>query len=179
MPVNLSKVQKKIIKKKGKDALHENSRDSRQLRRAGAREEKLSQAARVTMRARQGYVNRVEFFQEQLPEDVSSFTMTEEEMHALTDRYLARVDEEISTLTREQRKNRPPPKRLLDLQETRAAELKEFETGFWVPDLTDETSARRLKAWNGEWSALSAIKFARLLKAGGRKESSFPPRGLS
>jgi len=40
---NVTKVQKHIAKKKGKNApLHENSRDSRRLARAGAREDKLS-----------------------------------------------------------------------------------------------------------------------------------------
>lgn len=39
---NVTKVQKHIVKKKGKNApLHENSRDSRRLARAGAREDKL------------------------------------------------------------------------------------------------------------------------------------------
>lgn len=39
---NVNKVQKHIAKKKGKNApLHENSRDSRRLARAGAREDKL------------------------------------------------------------------------------------------------------------------------------------------
>ncbi|KAI5279177.1 hypothetical protein KEM54_004306, partial [Ascosphaera aggregata] len=82
-------------------------------------------------------------------------------------------------LEQEQRKNRPPAKRLIDLKELRTAEEKELESGFWVPDLTDEKCVQKLKAWKGDWSALSAIKFIRLLRSGDMKVSTFPPRGLS
>ena len=46
MAKSLSKVQKKVTKKKGTTgALHENSRDAQRLRRAGARSEKLEKLA--------------------------------------------------------------------------------------------------------------------------------------
>lgn len=224
MPVNLNKVQKKIIKKKGKDAIHENSRDSKIIKRAGGREEKLAKAAHVTMKTRQGYsmchhvqgdrggffadsvvktVNRVDFFKEQLPEDDATFVaMSDEDLLNATllyvfpiylfhpdgketklgdsPRYMSRLDEEITQLESEQRKNRPPVKRLVDLREAKQNEQRELESGgFWVPDLTDGVSVKRIRGWNGEWSALSAIKFVRLLKSGIKKPSAFPPRGLS
>lgn len=55
MPKNLAKVQKKIAKKKGKSvsSLHENSRDAKRLRRAGARSEKLDKLAAARGRASQ------------------------------------------------------------------------------------------------------------------------------
>lgn len=47
MPKSLEKTRKKITKKKGNiSALHENSRDSQRLRRAGMRDEKLERVAR-------------------------------------------------------------------------------------------------------------------------------------
>lgn len=56
MAKNLYKVQKKISKKRGKlGTLHENSRDSKRLQAAGAREDKLSRVAAVTNKARLGY----------------------------------------------------------------------------------------------------------------------------
>ncbi|KAI5285068.1 hypothetical protein KEM55_000796, partial [Ascosphaera atra] len=70
MPINLGKVQKKISKK-GKTALHEKSRDTKILRRAGIREEKLARAAQMTGRARQIYVARIIFFRDSLPESQS------------------------------------------------------------------------------------------------------------
>jgi translation machinery-associated protein 16 len=58
MPRNLYKVQKLISKKRGKlDALHENSRDSKRLQRASARNDKLARAAAATLKARQVYGN--------------------------------------------------------------------------------------------------------------------------
>lgn len=53
----LSKVQKKISKKRGgkPTALHENSRDAQRLRRAGAREEKLARIMDAAARSNQIY----------------------------------------------------------------------------------------------------------------------------
>ena len=52
MPKSLAKVQKKISKKKGNiTSLHENSRDSQRLRRAGARSDKLNRVATARAKA--------------------------------------------------------------------------------------------------------------------------------
>jgi translation machinery-associated protein 16 len=53
----LSKVHKQISKKRGSklDSLHENSRDAKRLRRASARDDKLSRAASTMMKGRQSY----------------------------------------------------------------------------------------------------------------------------
>lgn len=53
----LNKVHKQISKKKGGKlgALHENSRDAKRLRRAGAREEKLARLLTAASRANQLY----------------------------------------------------------------------------------------------------------------------------
>lgn len=57
---NLHKVQKKLSKKRGKlNALHENSRDSKILRRAGGREERLARLAAVTSKERQGFCKSI------------------------------------------------------------------------------------------------------------------------
>ena len=50
---NLSKIQKKIAKKKGgrSTCLHENSRDVQRLRRAGARSERLDKLAAARAKA--------------------------------------------------------------------------------------------------------------------------------
>ena len=54
MPTNLNKVQKKIIKKKGRaTALHGNSRDAQKLRRAGNRAEKLEKLSAARVKANQ------------------------------------------------------------------------------------------------------------------------------
>lgn len=78
---SLSKVQKHVVKKKGKNApLHEDSRDSRRLRTASARDDKHRKAASIRENVRQPHgtsmaassdffadeppVKRVEFFRD-------------------------------------------------------------------------------------------------------------------
>ena len=53
----LHKVQKQISKKRGGEpnSLHENSRDSQRLRRAGAREDKIARLVAAASRANQTY----------------------------------------------------------------------------------------------------------------------------
>ena len=56
MAKSLSKVHKKINKKKGAvEALHENSRDSLKLRRAGARDDRIARVTHATARGRELY----------------------------------------------------------------------------------------------------------------------------
>ena len=57
--------------------------------------------------------------------------------------------------------------------------MREYRAGFWVPDIGDEDGRTRLERWNGEWAGLNALKFVRVVEAGGIRPSSFPPKGLS
>lgn len=52
-------------------------------------------------------------------------------------------------------------------------------TGFWTPDIGDEENVGRLRAWNGDWSSLSTVSFCRVSRGGEKKESRFPPMGMS
>ena len=55
--VSLGKVSKHISKKRGDglNVLHENSRDAHRLRKAGARDDRLSRHSHTVNRARQPY----------------------------------------------------------------------------------------------------------------------------
>ena len=56
MPVSLNKVHKHISKKRGTiGALHENSRDAKRLRRANARDDRVSRVHATMARGRQSY----------------------------------------------------------------------------------------------------------------------------
>lgn len=56
MPVTLEKVHKQITKKRtATNVLHENSRDAHRLRKAGARDDRLSRHNATVNRARQPY----------------------------------------------------------------------------------------------------------------------------
>ncbi|KAJ5111247.1 hypothetical protein N7532_001782 [Penicillium argentinense] len=174
----LQKVHKHISKKRGVvNSLHENSRDARRLRRAGHRDERLSKHASITMRARQPYVDRIEFFHDSV--QAVSEPMSEAELAELITNYINRDLEEIEQLTQERRKGRPPSKREEVLKQRTETEDKEFKTGFWAPDLTEMDVLLALKHWNGEWSGLSTMKFIRLVQGGEKKASTFPPKGMS
>ncbi|DAA73821.1 TPA_exp: Uncharacterized protein A8136_4024 [Trichophyton benhamiae CBS 112371] len=178
MTKNLNKITKKLSKKKGKlDSLHEKSRDAVRLRRAGGREEKLARAAATTMKGRQIYVDRVAFFRDHT-KDLEA-PLTSEGAVSLLRQYLDRLKPELQEEQEARRKGRPPSKRQEVLTEKIEAEEKEYQTGFWMPDLECEDSLRRLRNWNEDWSAMSNLKFVRLNKAGDKRPSLFPPKGLS
>ncbi|EEH41024.1 hypothetical protein PAAG_03310 [Paracoccidioides lutzii Pb01] len=178
MPRNLNKVQKQIAKKRGKlDALHENSRDAKRLRRAGGREDKLARAAAATMRGRQTFVDRIRFFQESITDPPAPFS--DEGVLQLITRFIGRNQPELDQLAQGRRPGRPPAKREEVLREKMDAESKEFESGFWMPDMGDGENLKKLAAWNGEWSSMSTLGFIRVAREGGRQRSIFPPKGLS
>ncbi|EER37766.1 conserved hypothetical protein [Histoplasma capsulatum H143] len=154
MPKTLHKVQKQIAKQRRKlDSLHENSRDSKRLRRAGEREHKLAVAASVTMKGRQSFVDRVHFFKENIQDPPAA--LSDGEMAQLITRFIARHQPELAQLQQERRPGRPPVKREEVLREKIEAEGREFESGFWLPDMSDEENIKKLAKWNGEWSSMT------------------------
>jgi translation machinery-associated protein 16 len=94
-------------------------------------------------------------------------------------RYIGRDGEELAALKAQRRPGRPPTSHEDQLRHRIEAEEKEFSSGFWIPDVRDDGGVRKLRAWNGDWSSLNTLKFARIVKDGGIRPSTFPPRGLS
>lgn len=86
---------------------------------------------------------------------------------------------EIEQLQSERRKGRPPSKREEALLQRTDVENREFKTGFWMPDFSDEGVLKALASWNGDWSGLSTMKFIRITKDGAKQPSAFPPKGMS
>ncbi|KAF2459641.1 translation machinery-associated protein 16 [Lineolata rhizophorae] len=180
MPVrSFSKVQKHVSKKKGKGAssLHENSRDTLRLRRAVARDDRVNAATAARANMNKPLLDRVAFFQSAAQAKESVFS--NEEVHATISVFLNRDDEELETLQSARRSGRPASNRETLLRQKHAAEGKEYESGFWFPDLQDDDNVRKLCAWTGEWVSLGALKFVRVRKDGYKQESSFPPKGAS
>ncbi|MCJ1297342.1 hypothetical protein MMC08_000128 [Hypocenomyce scalaris] len=179
MPKSLAKVHKKISKKtKGNiSSLHENSRDSQRLRRAGARDDKLARLSKARSKANQPHMQRVAFFQgaakaAEGPIDVEKIQM-------LIQRHLQRDAEELAKLKRERRSGRPSSTREDLLGQRMAVEEREYDTGFWIPDMEDEENLKLLRNWTGEWTSLNTLKYVRLARNGLKHESSFPPKGQS
>ena len=93
--------------------------------------------------------------------------------------YLSRHHEEIAKLQSQRRPGRPSSTQEALLQQAVMSEDREYDGGFWIPNMQDEGNLRMLRGWNGEWTALSTVKYARLSRDGTMKESNFPPKGLS
>ncbi|KIW27838.1 uncharacterized protein PV07_07539 [Cladophialophora immunda] len=175
----LNKVQKQISKKRGgkPNALHENSRDAKRLRRAGAREEKLARLMDAAVKANQVYVDRVAWFKSAL--EGSSGPLTDEEVHLLTQSFIDREDEELAEAKQQRRPGRPPTKQEEKISQRKEVEEREFRAGLWVPELRNEESRRKVERWAGEWGGLNTLDFVRVIKSGDIKPSSFPPKALS
>ena len=101
------------------------------------------------------------------------------EIQAMIEDFLGRDDEELATLKAGRRAGRPPSTRETLLKQNQATEQGEYASGFWVPDLENVDNLQKLKAWNGLWSGLPTLQFARISKDGAKRESSFPPKGMS
>ncbi|MCJ1461887.1 hypothetical protein MMC07_000486 [Pseudocyphellaria aurata] len=178
MARSLAKVQKKISKKKRKiNSLHENSRDSQKLRRAGARSEKLERVSAARAKVNKQHLDRVAFFQEAAK--VATGSMELDKIQILIQRFIARHDEEIEQLQSERRPGRPSSNREDLLRQKLATEDREYGAGFWLPDMEDDENLMLLRSWNGEWTSLSNFKYVRLTRAGVKSPSKFPPKGQS
>lgn len=179
MPSKLAKVHKHIAKKKGDKikSLHENSRDAKRLRRAGARDDRVARLTAVRDKANKQWLDRIDFFQDRLPETLHPLNV--EEIQALIEEYINRHDAELQVLKAERRAGRPPSTRQTLLEQQKQQEEKEYESGFWLPNLQDEETLVKLESWKGDWSGLGILRFVRVETQGGVKESQFPPRGAS
>ena len=179
MPSKLAKVQKHVAKKKGSKitSLHENSRDAKRLRRAGARDDRVARLSATKERSNKPWTDRIAFFQDRLPETLHPMVM--EDIQALIPEYLARNDEEIDLLKAERRPGRPASNRQTLLEDLKKTEDREYDSGFWLPNLQDEETLIKLDRWKGGWIGLGILRFVRIDRAGVAKESQFPPRGAS
>ena len=139
-------------------------------------------------------VDRVAFFQGALEESAASIGEDElriltarsaykidwsSTIHLILYRYIARDDENLAVLKAQKRPGRPSTSQEDQLGHRVDAEEKEFNSGFWIPDIRDEEGARGLRAGSCEWAYLNTRKIARISKEGGIRASTFPPKGLS
>ena len=102
-----------------------------------------------------------------------------EKVHQIVSSYLSRRDQEIAELKSQRRPGRPSSTREDLLQQFMMTENREYNGGFWIPNMQDEVNLQLLRGWNGEWTALNSFKYVRLSRDGTVTISSFPPKGLS
>ena len=123
-------------------------------------------------------MERISFFHAALQfHERTTFTPQEMQDHILL--FIRRTDSELTELNDTRRPGRPPSTREDILKRKQEAEVKEYRSGFWIPDLQDAENVGILKEWNGDWAALAQLKYVRVAEDGGVKGSSFPPTGLS
>lgn len=97
-----------------------------------------------------------------------------------SNRFIARSDPELNSLSSARRPGRPTSTREERLSQRRTTESAEHASGFWLPDLRDADVVAKLREWNGDWVALAALgSFCRVDTKGEVRESLFPPRGGS
>ncbi|KAK8156629.1 translation machinery-associated protein 16 [Phyllosticta citrichinensis] len=184
MPKSLVKVSKKISNKRkhaGKaSAMHEHSRDSKRLQRAAARDTRLSKTLDSRSRQNMPYLERLAHFQDALTTTHSTATtLTLPAMHDLVASCINRDAEELATLHATRRQGRPPSPREQLLEQRVERENKEYDGGFWVPDLEDAGTLDTVRAWDGEWVSCNCMRFVRLARAGEKRDSVWPPNGMS
>ncbi|KAG4435910.1 hypothetical protein IFR05_008604 [Cadophora sp. M221] len=179
MPKSLEKTRKKIAKKKGNiTALHENSRDSQRLRRALMRDDKLIKVASARRKNDKPLVQRAAYFQEAIRANEGK-ALDLDAVQDLIKSFVHQHDEEFNELKKDRRPGRPASTREDLLRIKIAADEKEYENGFYLPDLTDENNVIFLDRWEGSWSYLSTLKWVRISSSGVIQESKFPPKGES
>ncbi|PSS07034.1 hypothetical protein M430DRAFT_129424 [Amorphotheca resinae ATCC 22711] len=179
MPKSLEKTRKQISKKKSDiTALHENSRDSQRLRRAQMRDDKLVRVAAARRKIDQPLIERAAYFQEAARKN-GGLPLDLDAIHTLIKTFVHKHDEEFNALKKERRPGRPASTREDLLRIKIAADEKEYENGFYLPDLTDATNVVFLDRWDGAWSYLSTLKWVRISSGGQIQASRFPPKGKS
>ncbi|ESZ96806.1 hypothetical protein SBOR_2807 [Sclerotinia borealis F-4128] len=181
MPKSLKKTSKQISKKRGGEvtSLHENSRDSRMLRRAGGRDDKLDKMAAERKRHNRPILDRAHYFQEAVKNNgVKPLEL--DAIHSLISIFVHQNDEEMTAIKKERRPGRPASTREDLLRIKIAGDEKEYENGFYLPDLTDSDNVMALALWEkSTWSYLNTLKWVRLSSSGHIQETKFPPKGSS
>ncbi|KAI2627691.1 translation machinery-associated protein 16 [Hypoxylon sp. NC1633] len=177
MPKTLEKTRKAIAKKKGAiDSLHLYSRDSKRLHRAQVRDEKLEKIAASRKKTDKPYIERATFFQEALRQNDGK-PLQMDVIQELIKTFVQQHDEELIELKKARRPGRPSSTKE-DLLKVKIDKLqKEYQNGFLLPVLDTEENATLLSRFEGSWSYLTILKWARISSAGNVQSSSFPPRG--
>jgi translation machinery-associated protein 16 len=93
--------------------------------------------------------------------------------------YIARDADEYAKEQRERRPGRPASTREDALKKKLQVENQEYNSGYWIPDVTDAMVVHKLKEWEGLWPQLNTLKYIRITRTGVKQLSSYPPKGLS
>lgn len=97
-------------------------------------------------------------------------------MRGAVEQYVGRSDVALRVLEGERRKDRPPTTEEGRVRNRKADEEREFESGFWCPDLRSSENKGKLREWKGDWGGMNVLAFVRVRRDGSVEGSSWPPR---
>ncbi|KFA62036.1 hypothetical protein S40285_02110 [Stachybotrys chlorohalonatus IBT 40285] len=180
MPSTLHKTRKQISKKRNGvvNALHEKSRDSLRLHKAGVRDQRLEKLAAARSKKEQPIVERVAFFQNGMREKGGG-ALELSVIQELISSFILQYVEEYSELKKSRHSNRPASARE-DLLKLKVSALEtEYKQGFVIPDLTTAESAAQLERWEGSWSYLTTLSWIKVTKGGQSRASELPSKGIN
>lgn len=145
---SLHKVSKKLAKQSS-GALHVKGRKFKQLNRATERENKLKLKKQQYAEQKNHELLFWLHIQETINEEPEKKTFGDDELREMVSVYIHRNDDEIAEMEAERRPGRPMTNKHQIMLEKRKHDLHLFDTGFRVPDLNDEITVQRVRAWNG------------------------------
>ncbi|KAI8851987.1 hypothetical protein BC829DRAFT_385675 [Chytridium lagenaria] len=151
---------KKMSKIKGVEKAHPHSRRAVQMRRALAREEKMSKIKVIKNHLHRAAVDRMIFFKFALPEDIKVATL--ELMHDLIDQYICRNDEEIAEMKEYVRPGALKPAKLIQLESQKEKDILEYSSGFSIPNMLEIKNVQRLRAFEGDYNGMGNISMTTL-----------------
>lgn len=124
-------------------------------------------------------MDRVQALRTLASPDSTLTPLTTPQIQTLITTHLSRHTPELSELRAARRAGRPPSNREMLLSQAIEKEEREYVSGYWVPDFSNESNLLKLQMWDGKWGSLATVKFVRITREGVRLESSFPPKGMS
>ncbi|KAJ1955554.1 translation machinery-associated protein 16, partial [Linderina pennispora] len=164
--------RKRVSKIKGRDKAHPYSRKARQINRAMEAEAKIAAAKSQRIETNMAMGQKVLWFRDHMDLDDEGNTIedrkalktvwTKLELCLLLDEYLTRNDEEIEEIKERKRPGRP-----LAAKDELVLQVAEFENkearlaGLEVPELTNGSVVKALRAWDGDLNSIKTIKLVK------------------
>ncbi|KKP00574.1 hypothetical protein THAR02_07330 [Trichoderma harzianum] len=180
MPSTLQKIRKHISKKRNGEvnALHEKSRDSLRLHKAGVRDQRLEKLAAARSKREQPIVERVTFFQQNVREQGSE-PLEVSAVQALIHTYVHQYDEEYDAVKKTRRAGRPASTKEDLLKMKISALEEEYTKGFLIPDITTAENVKLLDAWEGSWAYLTTIPWIKVTTTGNIRKAELPSKAIN
>ncbi|KAM0554179.1 hypothetical protein ACHAPJ_006978 [Fusarium lateritium] len=183
MPTTLSKTRKQISKKRNGvvNSLHEKSRDSMRLHKAGIRDQRIEKLAASRSKKEQPLVDRIAFFQQalRLKDRENKGAPEIDEIQRMIHSFVHQYDEEYDAIKKSRRPGRPASVKE-DLLKAKINTLEdEYKGGFVLPDLLDNSNVNQLHLWEGSWSYLTHLKWVKVNSEGQVRPTAFPSGGTN